>query len=234
MNYLEVDQLTFSYDGEQVLSDISFVVPKGEMYILTGENGAAKSTLLRSILGLLTPDSGNVMIPKKNNDGESFTIGYLPQQIASFNSGFPSTVYELVASGRFQKGRWFKRLTAHDHMHIEKALKSVGMWDYRKRQIGQLSGGQKQRICLARIFALNPDLLILDEPTTGMDVESRKEFIDLLRHSCHKHGKSVLMVTHHDDEIAAGDGHIRLERREDLPWKCFSIASCRERSSVPR
>ena len=145
MSYISVEHLSFSYEQETVLEDISFTVEPGQFVILTGENGAAKSTLVKNILGLLTPKSGKATIAKKNSNGEKLSIG------------FPSNVYELVASGRYQQGRWFKKLNAEDHEHIERSLKSVGMWDQRNKRIGDLSGGQKQRICLARIFATDPD-----------------------------------------------------------------------------
>lgn len=94
-------------------------------------------------------------------------MAYLPQQIASFNAGFPSTVYEFVKSGRYPHKGWFRRLNKHDLEHVQRALESVGMWENRYKQIGHLSGGQKQRAVIARIFALDPDIFVLDEPTTG-------------------------------------------------------------------
>lgn len=110
MSYVSVENLSFSYDNEPVLENISFTVEPGEFVILTGENGAAKSTLLKNILGLLTPKHGKATIATVNTQGETLSIGYAPQQISSFNVGFPSTVYELVASGRYQQGRWFQRI----------------------------------------------------------------------------------------------------------------------------
>ena len=151
MSYISVEHLSFSYEQETVLEDISFTVEPGQFVILTGENGAAKSTLVKNILGLLTPKSGKATIAKKNSNGEKLSIGYAPQQISSFNVGFPSNVYELVASGRYQQGRWFKKLKAEDHEHIERSLKSVGMWDERHKRIGDLSGGQKQRSKTVRL-----------------------------------------------------------------------------------
>ena len=231
MEYINVDQLSFSYDGEPVLEDISFSVQAGEFVILTGENGAAKSTLLKSILGLLHPQKGSASISKKNTRGEKLMVGYAPQQISSFNIGFPSKVLEFVQSGRYQNNRWFKKLDEEDHEHVRKALESVGMWDMRDKKIGELSGVQKQRIALARIFATDPDLFVLDEPTTGMDKESREGFYRLLRHNSRLHNKAILMVTHeHEDIKEYMDRQIKLVRKENSPWRCFSMDSCKEHS----
>ena len=231
MEYINVENLSFSYDGEPVLQDISFSVHAGEFVILTGENGAAKSTLLKSILGLLHPQEGSATIVKKNVRGEKLMIGYAPQQISSFNIGFPSKVLKFVESGRYQNHRWFKKLDEEDHEHVQKALESVGMWELRNKKIGELSGGQKQRIALARIFATDPDLFVLDEPTTGMDKESRENFYRLLRHNSRVHNKAILMVTHdHDDIKQYIDRQIMLKRKEDSPWRCFSMDSCNEHS----
>ncbi|MGK0552755.1 metal ABC transporter ATP-binding protein [Enterococcus faecalis] len=224
MHYIEVKDLTFYYDDEPVLQNVSYYVDPGEFVILTGENGAAKSTLIKSTLGLLKPSSGSVTIAKQNAAGQKLSIGYIPQQVASFNAGFPSTVIELVRSGRFPHQRWFKPLTKKDHQHVEKALKAVGMWNMRHKRIGELSGGQKQRISLARVFATDPDLFILDEPTTGMDEQSRNDFYRLLQHNAHDHGKAILMITHdHEDIKQYVDRQIRLVRTEDSQWRCFHM-----------
>ncbi|MGM9903673.1 ABC transporter ATP-binding protein [Enterococcus sp. 10A9_DIV0425] len=226
MHYIEITDLTFYYDDEPVLEGVSYHVDAGEFVILTGENGAAKSTLIKASLGLLKPSKGTIKIAEKNQEGNKLSIGYIPQQVSSFNAGFPSTVLELVRSGRYPRDRWFKRLTEKDHQHVKRALEAVGMWEMRHRRIGELSGGQKQRISLARIFATDPDLFVLDEPTTGMDEESRNEFYRLLRHSAHDHGKAVLMITHdHEDIKQYADRQIRLVRKEDSQWRCFHMNS---------
>ena len=224
--YIEVNDLSFNYDDEPVLTGINFTVSPGEFVMLTGENGAAKTTLLRNILGLLTPSMGHVTRATKNGKGSKLSVGYVPQQVASFNTGFPSTVLELVESGRYSKGRWFKKLTEKDKEHVKKALNSVGMWEMRDKKIGELSGGQKQRISLARVFAMDPDLFVLDEPTTGMDSESREEFYRLLKHNTKIHNKAILMVTHDHLELRPYvDKHIQLLRKENSPWRCFSMDS---------
>ncbi|WP_027108031.1 metal ABC transporter ATP-binding protein [Lacticigenium naphthae] len=234
MHYIEVDDLSFHFEDEPVLQNISFTVDPSEFVMLTGENGAAKSTLLRNILGLLKPTKGNVHLATRNEAGEKLIIGYIPQQVASFNAGFPSTVLELVRSGRYPRGKWFKRLDKEDEIHVEKALKSVGMWEMRHKKIGELSGGQKQRISIARVFATDPDLFVLDEPTTGMDRQSREEFYQLLKHNSEVHKKGILMVTHDHDEIKKyADKQIQLVRKEGSPWRCFSMDSCSEHSKHP-
>jgi len=226
MRYIEVKDLTFYYDEEPVLEDVSYQVNDGEFVTLTGENGAAKSTLVKATLGLLKPESGSIYISPKNNKGGKLSIGYIPQLVASFNVGFPSTVYELVSSGRYPKGRWFKRFTALDKEHVQKALEAVDMWEMRDKRIGELSGGQKQRISLARVFATDPDLFILDEPTNGMDEQSRTNFYRLLQHSAHEHDKGVLMITHdHEDIKEYADRQIHLVRKEGTQWRCFHMSS---------
>ncbi|MDZ7834093.1 MAG: metal ABC transporter ATP-binding protein [Alkalibacterium sp.] len=234
MQYIKVEDLAFHYEDEPVLENICFEVNTGDFAMLTGENGAAKTTLLRNILGLLKPTKGSVELAAKNSQGQRLIVGYIPQQVASFNAGFPSTVMELVNSGRYPRGKWFRKLDAEDKEHVRKSLESVGMWDQRHKKIGELSGGQKQRISIARVFAMDPDLFILDEPTTGMDVNSRDEFYKLLQHASEYHNKGILMVTHDHEEIRQyANKHIELIRKEDSPWRCFSMDSCKELSKHP-
>ena len=230
MRLLTVKELSFYYDQEKVLHNVNFHVVAGEFVILTGENGAAKSTLIKNILGLLKPATGTIELSDVNAEGEKLSIGYVPQNVAAFNAGFPSTVQKLVESGRYSKNRWFKKLDTNDLEHVEKALNAVGMAHLANKKVGELSGGQKQRINLARVFATDPDFFVLDEPTTGMDVESRRSFYQLLQHSCKAHGKAILMVTHADKEIEGYfDREIRLIRGEGTsPWRCFSMTSSKE------
>lgn len=229
MAILKVNNLAFSYGEERVLHDINFQIDSGEFIILTGENGAAKSTLVRLILGLLPPESGTVELQPTNDQGEPLQIGYVPQDVTVFNNGFPSTVQKLVESGRYPQGRWFKRLTDEDYAHVDRALESVGMAHLRNRKVGDLSGGQKQRINIARVFAQDPDFFILDEPTTGMDVASRKSFYQLLNHSIKVHHKTILMVTHSDSEMEGlYDREIYLTREKGVEWRCFNTNSSNE------
>lgn len=224
MRYITVEGLSFQYENEPVLEEINYHLDSGEFVTLTGENGAAKSTLIKATLGILKPKTGQVTLSATNKDGKKLRIAYLPQQIASFNAGFPSTVQEFVRSGRYPRRGWFKRLTAHDEDHVKASLESVGMWEHRHKRIGSLSGGQKQRAVIARMFASDPDIFVLDEPTTGMDSGTTQQFYELMFHNAKNHGKSILMITHDPDEVATyADRNIHLVRNQSLPWRCFNI-----------
>ncbi|MBP2624328.1 metal ABC transporter ATP-binding protein [Streptococcus oricebi] len=224
MRYITVDNLSFYYDKEPVLEHIHYFLDSGEFVTLTGENGAAKTTLIKASLGILRPRVGKVEISKTNRAGKKLRLAYLPQQIASFNAGFPSTVYEFVKSGRYPRRGWFRKLNSHDEEHIKVSLEAVGMWEHRKKRIGSLSGGQKQRAVIARMFASDPDVFVLDEPTAGMDAGSKDEFYRLMHHSAHQHGKAVLMITHDPEEVKKyADRNIHLVRDQDSPWRCFNI-----------
>lgn len=224
MRYITVEDLSFYYDKEPVLERIHYYLDSGEFVTLTGENGAAKTTLIKATLGILKPKQGKVSIAEKSIKGKKLRMAYLPQQIASFNAGFPSTVYEFVKSGRYPRQGWFRRLTAHDEEHVRISLESVGMWEHRDKRLGALSGGQKQRAVIARMFASDPDIFILDEPTTGMDAGTKDAFYQLMHHSAKKHGKSVLMITHDPDELNKyADRNIHLVRDQQSPWRCFNV-----------
>ncbi|MFC5650257.1 metal ABC transporter ATP-binding protein [Paenibacillus solisilvae] len=217
----------FGYRDVPCLQDASIDIYAGEFVAVTGPNGASKTTLLKLALGLLKPWKGTVQLSPYNSEGKKLVVGYVPQQIAAFNGGFPSTILEFVRSGRFVRSSWLRRLKAADHELTEQALRQVGMWELRNRRIGELSGGQKQRICMARALAQQPDLLILDEPTTGMDQASRMDFYELMNRQVKKHGRTVVMVTHGLSEVQPYlDRMIELKRKEEGGWKCCTTTSC--------
>ena len=224
MPYIDVQNVSFYYDNNPVLEDVSYSVNPGEFVTLTGENGAAKSTLIKITLGILKPKSGKVIIARHDTQNRRLRIAYVPQQISSFNAGFPSTVHEFVRSGRYPRKGWFRKLNAHDEEHVEAALNAVGMWDFRHKKIGELSGGQKQRIIIARTFASAPDVFVLDEPTVGMDDVTTEAFYELMAHAAHEHGKSVLMVTHDPDSVKKYmDRNIHLARDKNGKFECFEV-----------
>lgn len=229
MKLVSVSNIVFGYAHAPILNQVSFEIQSGEFVGITGPNGASKSTILRVMLGLLKPWEGNITINEKNHEGKRLSIGYVPQQIASFNIGFPSTTLELVQSGRFTKRKWFRKLNQEDEEIVENSLKMVGMWEFRHHKIGSLSGGQKQKIIIARVLASEADLLVLDEPTTGMDIVSRQGFYEFMYHQVKKHHRTVVMVTHELNEVERYlDKIIRLERGEQGGWKCLTSNLCNE------
>lgn len=222
-----MNEVEFGYNDVPCIQDASVEIQSGEFVAITGPNGAAKSTLLKLLLGLLDPWKGTIFLSSTNKEGKKLKVGYVSQQISAFNSGFPSTILEFVQSGRYASRSWFRKLDKEDEVQTEKALRQVGMWDLRKRKIGELSGGQKQRICIARALAQEPDMLILDEPTTGMDQDSRFGFYELMHHQVKALGRTVVIVTHGLSEVASYlDRIIELERKEDGGWKCCTTTSC--------
>lgn len=219
--------VVFGYGNEPVIDSLSLDIEAGQFIGITGPNGAAKTTLLKLLLGLLRPWSGTVTLNREITGGGKLAVGYVPQQVASFNAGFPSKVIELVRSGCYTRLGLFGRFTKSEEEIVERSLRQVEMWDYRDRRIGELSGGQKQRVCIARALAGQPQVLVLDEPATGMDIASRTGFYKLMRHYVSQHGRTVIMVTHGLEETSAYlDTVISLERKEQEGWQCLVTNSC--------
>ncbi|MDT3426970.1 zinc transport system ATP-binding protein [Paenibacillus forsythiae] len=218
--------VVFGYGNEPVIHNLSLDIHTGQFVGITGPNGAAKTTLLKLMLGLLKPWSGTVALYREA-DGRRPVIGYVPQQVASFNNGFPSKVIELVRSGCYSRLGLFRRFSAEQEAIVERSLRQVNMWEFRNRRIGELSGGQKQRICIARALAQEPRVLVLDEPASGMDLESRTGLYRLMRHYVSSHDRTVIMVTHGLEESRSYlDTLISLERKESGDWKCLITNSC--------
>ncbi|QDH20675.1 metal ABC transporter ATP-binding protein [Saccharibacillus brassicae] len=208
-----MQNVVFGYGEKPVVNGVSLDVHKGEFLGIVGPNGTAKTTVLKILLGLLKPWSGSVELNAAAFDGEKPVIGYVPQHAAAFNSGFPSRVIELVRSGCHARAGLFGRLGAKEERLVRGSLEQVGMWELRSRRIGELSGGQKQRVCIARALVQCPNVMILDEPTTGMDVNSRTELYRLMRHQVRHHGVTVVMVTHGLEEAGRYlDRVVTLER----------------------
>jgi len=228
MEIVTMKDVVFGYGDVPSLVNASLAIRQGEFVALTGPNGASKSTALKLMLGLLKPWGGTVQLTERHPEGRALEIGYVPQQIAAFNSGFPSTVEEFVLSGRYHRSGWLKKLKPEDRRKVEEGLRRVGMWDFRDRRIGELSGGQKQRVCIARTLAQEPDFFVLDEPITGMDKDSRMSFYSLMEEQVRDRGCTVLMVTHNLEEIRGRlDRIIELTKREDGGWKCCTTTSCK-------
>jgi zinc transport system ATP-binding protein len=192
---VDLSEVTFGYTATPVVEDVSLTVGPGEYVAVVGPNGSGKSTLLQLLLGLLRPDSGTARLfgerADRFDDGER--LGYVAQH-ASAAKEMPITVREVVKMGRFPHVG-FGRLSEADWRLVGDALRTVGMASFADRRITQLSGGQRQRAFIARALASEADLLVLDEPTVGVDAESVDAFYDLLA-TLHAEGITVLLIEH--------------------------------------
>ncbi len=207
---INIENVHYRYDHELVLNHINLNIPQGSFLAIVGPNGSGKSTLLKLILGLLKLRSGSISlfgVPIQKFK-EWDRIGYVSQKANSFNSGFPATVYEVVSSGITKKVGLFRRLQTHHHKEILAAIESVGLTDFLKRNIGELSGGQQQRAFIARALVSKPDILILDEPTVGVDSENVQSFYDMLDYLNKELGITLLLVTHDVGAISNKVSHV--------------------------
>ena len=201
---ISIDNVSFSYNKARVVENIHLEIKQGEYVGIIGPNGSGKTTLLRLIVGLLRPQSGNVyLFGKPLKDITDWTkIGYIPQKAAQFDSHFPITVNEVVSLGRIAKKGLFGKFASNDYHIMDHVLEMAGIADLKQRLMSQLSGGQQQRVFIAKALASEPDILILDEPTVGVDVESQEKFYTLLSHLNKKEGKTIVIVSHDIDVIA--------------------------------
>lgn len=195
---LNISDVSFRFETRPILNNISFQLHRGEMMGLVGPNGSGKSVLLKVLLGLLPLQSGKVeWFGRPLQDFHDWSkLGFVSQKANSFNSGFPATVEEVVLMGRTGKLGLFRRPSTQDRQLVETALEKVGLENFRHRNIGQLSGGQQQRVFIARALVSDPEILILDEPTVGIDAESEAKFYHLLDSLNKEKNISIILVSH--------------------------------------
>lgn len=189
---VKISDVSFAYNGESAVSDINLEIKRGEFLGIIGPNGSGKTTLLKIILGLLKPQKGEVQLfgQDMNRFKDWSKIGYVPQRAGSNVTSFPISVEEVVGmSGASEKS-------------VMNALVEVEMVEHRKRLLRELSGGQQQRVFIARALATKPELLILDEPTVGVDVDSQAKFYQLLRDLNHNLSLTLALVSHDIDVVA--------------------------------
>jgi ABC-type Mn2+/Zn2+ transport system ATPase subunit len=211
MNYvIELEHVTVYYRELVALEDVTLQVTPGEFLALIGPNGSGKTTLLKTILGLVSPVAGTVRLfgePPRQLNGGWKRVGYVPQ-IAQIDPRFPIQVFEVVLMGRYGRVGLIRRPKPSDRAAAWRALAEVGLTELANRPIGRLSGGQRQRALVARALANEPELLLLDEPTTGVDVGTTEGLFDLLDR-LHTQGMTILVVSHdvgvvaqHVDQVA--------------------------------
>lgn len=201
---VELVNVTVAFDGQVVLEDVNLRVEPGRFVAIIGPNGAGKTTLLRVILGLVKPVKGKVRVfgkpPERLGDDRS-RIGYVPQ-ILSVDLKFPITAGEVVLMGLYGRLGLLRRPSREDVEQARHAMARVGVADLWDVPFGVLSGGQRQRVLLARALVNNPELLILDEPTTGVDVAATDALYTLL-HTFHDQGMTILVVSHDVGVVAS-------------------------------
>jgi zinc transport system ATP-binding protein len=194
---VEMENVSVMYQTHLALKNITMKVRRGEFLALLGPNGAGKSTLIKTILGLMEPIAGTVKVfgvPPKNLGEKRTWIGYVPQ-VTNVDPNFPVRAFDIVLMGLYGKIGLFKRPTREHKEAAMRAMEMVGMEKLADRRFGSLSGGQQQRLLVARALVLNPKLLLLDEPTTGVDTATSTSIYDILSR-LHREGITIILVSH--------------------------------------
>ncbi|WP_271629374.1 metal ABC transporter ATP-binding protein [Caldicellulosiruptor sp. DIB 104C] len=231
---IELIDVNFYIDQKRILKDINLKIQKGEFVAIVGPNGSGKSTLLNIISGIYTPTSGKRLIFGKQNltPQDKQKISFVPQKVTNFNQSFPLSVFETVLLGLVPKKGLLQRFSKQDFEKAESILEKLQIKQLKNRLIGQLSGGQQQRVFLARALISDPQILLLDEPTVGIDSLSEQLLFEILGEK-KKEGTTILMVTHDvyavtqhaDTIICMGDGMIytACSAKEFSPSKFESV-----------
>lgn len=188
---IELQNLEIGYDGKPLVAPINLKINDGDFWCILGHNGAGKSTLMKTILGILKPVSGKIIFPK----GGRPTFGYVPQA-DTIDSIYPITAREVVELGRAARYGITKRLSSKDKEVVEQSMAATESTSYAHRSFRDLSGGQKQRVLLARALAVDPQIMVLDEPISGMDLAGEKAIMDLIKKLDADRGIITLMITH--------------------------------------
>lgn len=216
-----MEGLGVAFGDRAALSDVSFTVPRGAFAALIGPNGAGKSTLLRVLLGLQRPSAGTVEVFGQAPGRGREIIGYVPQRVV-IPRGFPISVFDVVLMGRYGPLGPGRRPRAEDRARAREALEQVQMADAAGRRFQDLSGGQQQRVLIARALACSPRLLLLDEPTAGLDSGARARFYALVCDLQHARGLTLLCATHdldvvgdHADALILLDGTVQIQGAPD-------------------
>ncbi len=218
--FIHLDNVSYRYDLVSVLDNITLSLKRGGFYLFVGPNGGGKTTLLKLIMGLLTPTSGSITINEVPPKERLSSIGYVPQTLL-FDPLFPLSIEEFVQMGELSKLTWYGAWPKGVKEKTLEMLDFVGILKEKDRSIGSVSGGQRQRASLARALMSNPEILILDEPTTGLDPEVSKLIQEKIVEN--KYKKTILFVTHtipeflnEVDQIVCVKGKIEILKKEAI------------------
>ncbi|MBX3217709.1 MAG: ABC transporter ATP-binding protein [Labilithrix sp.] len=227
---LDIRNVGKRFGDKVVLEDVTFHVPVGEFLCLCGPNGAGKSTLLKAILGLLHPDRGSITIAGLPVARGRSKIGYVPQR-KGFDRDFPASPVEVIVANL--RGRWPLRIHASERELAMAMLERTGAATIANAQMRDLSGGETQRVYLARALATKPELLILDEPTAGVDVGGRAAIIDLMAEISASDSIAAILVTHNLQAIARCAERVVYLERTVKAWGLWTeLASDRELTAI--
>jgi zinc transport system ATP-binding protein len=177
---VEMNNVSFAYNGQTALQDVSLEIRSGDFIAMIGPNGGGKTTLLKLMLGLLKPDRGTVRVTGQSTQKASTSIGYVPQDV-HINRSFPITALDVVLMGKLEPKKRWARKTTSNRQEAMTALERMEMAPLAEKKIGELSSGQCQRVFIARALVTEPQLLLLDEPTASIDTKGQAEFFEMLK-----------------------------------------------------
>lgn len=203
MNIIECKNLTVGYSSITLVKDINLNVECGDYLCIIGENGSGKSTLIKTILGLVKPLKGKVKV----NDGKPLHIGYIPQ-VTEFQKDFPATVKEIVMTGFINKMGWRPFYKKSEKLKAQEIMKSLNILDMQKKSYKELSGGQQQKVLLARAMCASNEILILDEPTNGLDTRSINSLHKTLANLNKQNNLTIIMISHDLSKVVSDTTHI--------------------------
>ena len=213
---LDVDRVSITIRGKPIVKDVSFWIPKGEFVCLCGPNGAGKSTLLKAIMGLLPASGGRITIGGEDVAAGHRAIGYVPQR-KGFDRDFPARAVELIVAAL--RGRWPASIRPDERARARAVLAKLGGERLLDKPLSGLSGGETQRVFLARALVTDPKLLILDEPTAGVDARGRGELLALLSHISRSDELAAILVTHNLAAVAqTAERIVYIEAGRVLCW----------------
>lgn len=206
----DVKNLNFHVGDQDILKNISLQVFSGDYIAIIGPNGGGKTTLIRMLLGLDKPTSGSIVLfgTKLSHFKAWSKVGYVPQRASLVDLNFPATVLDIVNMGRTAKRKLFSRLSQVDKDVVYDAMVKMDILNLKDKMVGTLSGGQRQRVMIARALASEPEILILDEPNTGVDMVSQKRFYELLEKLNKEENMTILFITHDIGVIADDIGRL--------------------------
>ena len=197
---IELHDISFFYNNYPILADVNLKVEEQDFLAIIGPNGSGKTTLLKIILGILNPAQGTVRAFGKTPLEAAGLLGYVPQD-TGLNKDFPISVQDVALMGRLGRRGRERRYTSEDRALARRVLEQVGMWEYRDRPIGKLSGGQRQRVLIARALTVEPKILLMDEPTAGVDAQFQTDLYDLLKKL---NATITIVVVSHDMSVLSG------------------------------